>query len=87
MVWNVSEPMLQALAWFGIFGVSLLTLALAALPAVLAQPGRAPLVMVSAGLVLVSAWWLGGSLRLAGAPEETVPGCGSAWSRPISPSR
>lgn len=74
MVWDVSGPMLQGVAFLGIFGVSLLTLVLAALPALLAQPGRVPLVMVSAGSMLVVLWWIGGSARLAAAGEESVPG-------------
>jgi len=74
MIWDASLPMLQGVAFLGIFGVSLLTLCLAALPALLAQPGRVPLVMVSVGSMLVVSWWIAGTVRLGSAVAEPVPG-------------
>ncbi|HET6468034.1 MAG TPA: apolipoprotein N-acyltransferase [Geminicoccaceae bacterium] len=79
LVWAVSDGMLQSLAWLGTWGLSLVTVAAAALPAALLERGggaepagrrqwRAPL----AGAVALLALWGGGSFRLppAAAPPD-----------------
>jgi len=75
--WDFSAAMLQPAALVGAYGLSVLTVAVAAMPAALApvssgpsRAGRAGLVVAVAGLGL---WWGGGAARLAAAPETTVP--------------
>ncbi len=76
-VWTASDAMIQVAAVTGVYGLSLLTVAVASVPAVLATPdqktnsGWIPLVLAFAILGVV---WAGGQARLAGASEKTVPG-------------
>jgi apolipoprotein N-acyltransferase len=79
-VWAFSDAMLQSVSLVGIYGLGLLTLALAASPAALAAPpsmleGRAvavwPVVLFAALAVLA---WLGGALRLAMGESGLVEG-------------
>ncbi len=76
-VWTVSDGVIQGAAVSGVYGLSLLAVTVAAMPAVLADEGSstvrrtAPVVAVLAVLVAV---WGGGVARLAGAGDETVPG-------------
>ena len=75
--WNLSDAMIQLAAATGIYGLSLVTVAAAAMPAVLAdgagaggpagQRRRRWWALVAAGAVLGTIW-VGGALRLAGAP-------------------
>ncbi len=77
--WVVSDGMLQFAALAGVHGLSLLTVAAAAMPAVLTDGGgrpafrrrTMPVIAVFAVLGLV---WGAGMLRLAGAKEDMVPG-------------
>ncbi|WP_119419373.1 apolipoprotein N-acyltransferase [Desertibaculum subflavum] len=70
--WDASTAMLQAYALLGIFGASLLTVLIAALPATLGtRHGR---LAVGAGMVTLAAWWGLGSWRLAVTEIATVPG-------------
>lgn len=76
-VWVVSDGILQAAAVAGVYGLSLLGVAVAAMPAVIADPGagaarRAVPVIVAAAVL--GAVWAGGLARLSAAGEETVPG-------------
>jgi apolipoprotein N-acyltransferase len=72
--------MVQLAALTGVFGLSLLAVVVAAMPAVLAEPAtgepqgrrRWMPVLVSAGVLALV--WAGGEWRLAGAGNETVPG-------------
>jgi apolipoprotein N-acyltransferase len=80
-VWVVSDSMIQLAAVTGVLGLSLLTVAVAAMPAVLADHGassrRRPSrrwVPVLAAFAVVGAVWTGGQVRLASASVETVPG-------------
>ncbi len=73
--WTVSDAMIQLAALTGVWGLSLLTVFAAAAPAALAAPGPAcarwtPLAL---GAGLLAAVWIGGTVRLAGADEATVP--------------
>jgi len=76
-VWTASDAMIQMAAVTGVYGLSLLTVAVASVPAGLATPdqktnsGWFPLVLAFAILGVV---WAGGQARLAGASEKTVPG-------------
>ena len=64
---------LQSVSLIGIYGVSLLTVLVAALPARLGDPGRSSLapLMGLAGLAAALVW---GGLRLAGGPDPLVAG-------------
>ncbi len=77
--WTISEHMIQLAALTGAYGLSLLTVLVAAMPAVLAEPGAAASgraarrwALGAAGLLLL-AGWAGGAARLAvdGAAEPT----------------
>ncbi len=65
---------LQSTSLFGIYGLSLLTVTAAALPARLGDLGRGRLGAPLAALLLVAAAAAGGAWRLADAPRTTVPG-------------
>jgi len=64
----VGPELMQAAALGGAFGLSLLAVLVAALPAALAQPGRAGRIATALALVIVAAMWAGGALRLAAVP-------------------
>jgi len=75
--WVGTLPVLQAVSVTGIYGLGLLTVLVAALPAAFADPAEPPrrtALALLAGLALfggIGAW---GAMRLAGAPADTVPG-------------
>ena len=76
--WSDVEAMLQPAALFGVWGLTLLTVAAASMPAALADGRRARLAAAGAALAVAVAW-AGGALRLANAPEggpggSSVPG-------------
>ena len=70
--WDASTAMLQAHALLGAFGVSLLTVLIAALPTTLGQRGGR--IAVGIGIATLLAWWGLGSWRLAATEVATVPG-------------
>ncbi|MHA1113242.1 MAG: apolipoprotein N-acyltransferase, partial [Alphaproteobacteria bacterium] len=79
-VWDFSAAMLQPAALVGAYGLSILTVAVAAMPAALApcagsgiRPWRGRAALLAA-LAVLGVWWGGGAARLAMAPESTVPG-------------
>ncbi len=79
-VWAFADGMIQLASVTGVYGLSLLTVIAAAMPAVLALRPMDPSSQVKrwrpvrvAFLVLVAVW-SGGVFRLAGANPETVPG-------------
>ena len=79
-VWSPVDAMLQPAALFGIYGLSLLTVAAAAMPAVLADPtairGRSRAALAVTMLIMALAW-SAGAWRLVGAPalgDDTVAG-------------
>ncbi len=77
--WIGSEALLQAAAVVGIYGVSLIALVSACLPAALADAGRGRWVCGIVAAVLLAVPWAGGMARLAAAPpsgEAVVPGVG-----------
>lgn len=77
-VWDFSAAMLQPAAVVGAYGLGMLTVAVAAMPAALAPSGGGPSRSGRAGLIAAVAvlglWWGGGAARLAAAPETAVPG-------------
>jgi len=76
---------LQSTSVFGIYGLSLLTVAAAALPARLGDLGRGRLWAPTLALVLVLALAAGGAWRLAGAARTTVPGVALRLVQPSIP--
>jgi len=76
-VWVVSDAMIQLAAVTGVYGLSLLTVAVASMPAVFVsseQKAGSGLVPVIAVFTVLGVVWAGGQARLAGALEKTVPG-------------
>ena len=73
--WAFADPMNQFAALAGVWGLSLVTVAAAGMPAVLAG-GRpaAAWGAVAAAVLAIAGIWAGGALRLAGAGDETVAG-------------
>ncbi len=73
-VWTPAEGMLQSAAWIGAFGLGLLTVAAAAMPAafVWLPPRRAAAAVLAALLPLGLAWALGAQ-RLPDGAAATVP--------------
>ena len=79
-VWVVSDAMIQLAAVTGVYGLSLLAVVTAAMPATLAETGapgggrRRGWVPVAAAFLVLGAVWFGGQTRLAAPGNETVPG-------------
>ena len=68
-VWAATPEVMQAAAFAGIFGVSLMTVVAGTAPAVLAGSGaRAWIAVLIFTIVLPAAVWSGGARRLGGAP-------------------
>ncbi len=75
-VWVFSDGMIQLAAVTGVYGLSLLSVVVAAMPAVLADgDGRAgrKAVPVAAAFIVLGVVWGGGLVRLAGASDAVVP--------------
>jgi apolipoprotein N-acyltransferase len=73
--WSGSDAISQLGALTGIYGLSLLAVALGALPAGLLEPGgRARWWPVAVGAALLALVWIGGMARLGGAEVEEVQG-------------
>jgi apolipoprotein N-acyltransferase len=73
-VWSVSDAVSQLGALTGIYGLSLLAVALGALPAVLLEPGPRRWWPLAAGAALLSLVWIGGAIRLSDAEVAYVDG-------------
>jgi len=73
--WTFADAPIQLASIVGIYGLSLLTVVIAALPAAAAgvHAVRRPLLPIAAAALLAAALWLGGALRLADAPAVMVP--------------
>lgn len=74
--WTLADAPIQFAALVGIYGLSLVTVLIAALPAAAGGPGVAGRRWLPLGVAvaLVAALWGGGALRLAAAGEAMVPG-------------
>ena len=89
-VWVASDSMIQLAAVTGVYGLSLLTIAAAAMPAVLAVQGsssrpRRRWIPVLAAFAVIGAVWTGGQVRLASASFEAVPGVNLRLVQPNIP--
>jgi len=76
-VWTVSGPVMQSAALFGAYGLSLVTVAVAAVPAVLAgRDLRTPrgLAPAAAAVATLLVMWGAGAARMNAHPTEVVPG-------------
>jgi apolipoprotein N-acyltransferase len=78
-VWTVSDAMLQVTAVTGIYGLSLITVIAAAMPAALADTAerssaRAKGWAFASMAAVLAAVWAGGQLRLNAAETQSVPG-------------
>jgi apolipoprotein N-acyltransferase len=71
--WGASLAVLQTAAWFGVYGLTLLTILFGASLALLGDRGRAPL-MPAAITILFLAFWTAGALRLSATPTQFVSG-------------
>ncbi|MFQ5764112.1 MAG: apolipoprotein N-acyltransferase [Rhodospirillales bacterium] len=76
--WTVSDAMIQLVAVTGVYGLSLMTVVAAAMPAVLAEPpiagGHRRWAPVIGAFTVLGLIWVGGQARLAAATGDTVPG-------------
>jgi apolipoprotein N-acyltransferase len=76
-VWAFSDAMLQVAAVTGVYGLSLLTVIVAAMPAVLADEGNRewrPIAAVALAAVALAAVWGGGVARLVTTGNDVVAG-------------
>ncbi|MFM2042377.1 MAG: putative apolipoprotein N-acyltransferase Lnt [Pseudomonadota bacterium] len=73
--WSVWLPVLQTVSLVGIYGLSLLTVAAAGLPAILAggRGGSRALAAVLAGVLVFAGLGLWGGMRMAGTGRQVVP--------------
>ncbi len=72
-VWVASDAVLQGAAWLGVFGLGLITVAAAALPAALGDGrGRRGFIQAISGLAVLAVIFTAGAMRLAEA--EGSPG-------------
>lgn len=74
-IWTFSDAMIQITSVIGTYGLGLLTVAAAAMPATLVverQSRKSAMIAVICAMALVAATWTGGAIRLAlvGAPDE-----------------
>ncbi|MGE0734468.1 MAG: apolipoprotein N-acyltransferase [Alphaproteobacteria bacterium] len=77
LIWTALDAPLQIAAVVGTYGTGLLTVLVAALPALLGiaelrRAGR--LQWTAAAVILLAALWAFGAWRLSGAPDASVPG-------------
>ncbi|MEE2720387.1 MAG: apolipoprotein N-acyltransferase [Pseudomonadota bacterium] len=73
-VWVIWEPLLQAAAWGGVYGLSAITVFVAASFAMLSVDGRRSLSVPVSGLAILAVLSGAGFLRLSDTPGGTVPG-------------
>ena len=74
-IWVVSDPMLQSAAWVGVFGLGLVTVAAASLPAVLSSgTSRRQWAMALSGIIVLALMAGGGVVRLNSAKIADIDG-------------
>ncbi len=88
--WVFSDAMIQLAALGGVYGLSLITVIAAAMPAVLAGQAvgaRRETFAVAASLAVLAVAWGGGELRLRGALDGAVPGVRLRLVQPNIPQK
>jgi apolipoprotein N-acyltransferase len=93
--WAFSDSIMQAAAWTGVWGLSLMTMVACGMPALLLRwsPGSPDLpaiigkagAMVAAGVLLIGLAWGLGAARLGAATEGFVPGITLRLVQPAIP--
>lgn len=73
-VWAFSDTALQPVAWVGTYGLTLATVAAAALPAALADGGPLPRRAVVLAGAVIAVGWVAGMARLPADPAPVVDG-------------
>ena len=76
-VWTFDAPMMQSLSVYGAYGLSLITVCAAIAPAAFADATASPRARwttFSLSAALLAIVWIGGAMRLADAPTDSVPG-------------
>lgn len=75
LVWTATDATMQFAAVAGMYGLSFLTVLVAASPSVLARgPGRGRMLLPAMSLAIVVLLWGGGAVRLRDAQTALVPG-------------
>ena len=77
IAWTAVDEMTQSAAYVGAYGLGFLTVVIAAMPAVLAEPSISRATRwawLASALALLAVLWIGGAVRLAGAEKDPVPG-------------
>ncbi|MEX2451738.1 MAG: apolipoprotein N-acyltransferase [Rhodospirillales bacterium] len=72
--WAFSDSMIQLAAVTGVYGLSLVTMAAAAMPAVLIEPSRPARFAIAGAVILIGGIWLAGAVRVSAADDRTVAG-------------
>jgi apolipoprotein N-acyltransferase len=75
--WAAVDEMIQPAAYVGAYGLGFLTVFIAAMPAVFAEPTMsraARWFWIAIAVLLLAALWIGGAARLAGSDREPVAG-------------
>ncbi|MBT3557220.1 MAG: apolipoprotein N-acyltransferase [Rhodospirillales bacterium] len=72
-MWTVSDAMVQTAALGGVYTLSLLTVAIFSMPAILGSQTRHPYPTILCGLIVLGLMYGGGLYRLSGADNNTVP--------------
>lgn len=73
-VWTASDPVMQSMAWFGVYGLGFATIVVAGAPALFAQGRRPGVTACLLAACTLGAVWAAGVLRLGNAQVQAVPG-------------
>ena len=77
-IWTFSDAIIQFAAFAGVYGLGILSITVAAMPAVLIgnngwRTNCSPFLPISAVMLVLFVVWAGGAYRLLGATDEIVP--------------
>ncbi len=87
-VWVFSDTMIQSTAYFGTYGLGLVSVAVAAMPAILTNPLAAKKAWILGALSVLALLWIGGQARLLIAgPAEMVSDVQLRLVQPNIPQR
>lgn len=75
--WSGPDPLVQSVSVYGIYGLGVIALLAAALPAGVSHGSpRARIAVLVAAVLIVAVHWVGGVLRLADGSQAMAPGVG-----------